>query len=191
VSRIGDKRQRGDLDLFVLALIAEGVSTPYELMAAAGLSPGATIPALRRLLSSCLIERSKPGPRGRTAHRITAAGRRHLKTGWQPLIEAGPSGDLDPDLRVALMALFVGRQRAVADRFLKQSAARNRACSAAEQKPANLDSLPELAIWYRQLRAESATLMAEAERAAALAMADALPKPSSRIPKRKSTTPKA
>jgi DNA-binding PadR family transcriptional regulator len=191
VSKSGDKRQRGDLDLFVLALVAEGVSTAYEMMVAAGLSPGATIPALRRLLASRLVGQSKPGPRGRTAHRVTAAGRRHLKTGWQPLIDAGPSGDLDADLRVALMALVVGRQRAVADKFLQQSAARNRASSAKEQRPANSDSLPELATWYRRLRAESATLLAAAERAAALAMADTLPKAPSRIPKRTSARSKA
>jgi hypothetical protein len=39
-----DKRHRTDLDLFILALIDSGVSTPHELQKMAGLSRGATIP---------------------------------------------------------------------------------------------------------------------------------------------------
>jgi hypothetical protein len=43
MSETRDKRRRTDLDLFVLALIDGGVSTPYELQKEAGLSQGATI----------------------------------------------------------------------------------------------------------------------------------------------------
>jgi hypothetical protein len=43
MSEIRDKRRRTDLDLFVLALIDGGVSTPYELQKAAGLSQGAAV----------------------------------------------------------------------------------------------------------------------------------------------------
>ena len=60
-----DKRRRIDLDLFVLALIDGGVSTPYELQKAAGLSQGATIPALQRLLAARFVRQGKPGARGR------------------------------------------------------------------------------------------------------------------------------
>jgi hypothetical protein len=38
-----DKRRRTDLDLFILALIDSGVSTPCEFQMAAGLSQGATM----------------------------------------------------------------------------------------------------------------------------------------------------
>jgi DNA-binding PadR family transcriptional regulator len=190
MSAIGDKRRRSDLDLFVLALVADGVSTPYRMQIDAGLSPGATIPALRRLLTSGFVLQSKRGPRGRTEHRISASGWRHLNSGWQPLVDAGPGGDLDADLRVALMALVVGRQRAVAIKFLQLSAARKRG-SSAKQEPANSDLLSKLALWYRRLRAESANLLDQAECAAALAMVDALPKASSRNPKGKSARPKA
>jgi len=62
MSEICDKRRRSDLDPFVLALIDSGVSTPYELKAAAGLSPGATIPSLRRLLEEELVVQGKPWP---------------------------------------------------------------------------------------------------------------------------------
>ena len=85
-----DKRRRTDLDLFVLALIDGGVSTPYELQKAVGLSQGATIPALQRLLEAGLARRGKPGARGRTDYKVTAAAKRLLKDGWLPTSCANP-----------------------------------------------------------------------------------------------------
>ena len=117
-----DKRRRNDLDLFVLALIDSGISTPYELQKTAGLSQGATIPALQRLLEARLVRQGKPGPRGRTAYQVIATGKRLLKNGWVALIEEGPSGDVDSDLRVALLALLGGSDRRLAADFLRQSA---------------------------------------------------------------------
>ena len=64
MSETRDKRRKGDLDLFVLALISSGVSTPYALQKKAGLSPGATIPAIQRLLQAGLIRHGKPGHGG-------------------------------------------------------------------------------------------------------------------------------
>src|ERR1017187_5746943 len=89
-----DKRRRTDLDLFVLALIDGGVSTPYELQKSAGLSQGATIPTLKRLLEAGFVRQGKPGARRRTGYKVTATGRKLLRGGWLPLIEAGPSGVL-------------------------------------------------------------------------------------------------
>ncbi len=57
-----DKRRKTDLDEFVLALIDSGVSTPYALQKAAGLSQGATIPALQRLLDARLVRRGNQAP---------------------------------------------------------------------------------------------------------------------------------
>src|ERR1700749_923621 len=96
MAETGDKPRRTDLDLFVLALIDSGVSTPYELQKAAGLSQGATIPALQRLLDARLVRQAKPGARGRTDYQTTAAGKRLMKNGWLALIEKGPSGTLIP-----------------------------------------------------------------------------------------------
>jgi DNA-binding PadR family transcriptional regulator len=124
MSETRDKRRRTDLDLFVLALIDAGVSTPYELQKAAGLSQGATIPALQRLLDAGFLRQGKPGPRGRTDYRVTATGKRLLKDGWLPLIEAGPKGDADSDLRVALLALSAGGDRRQAADFLRRAADR-------------------------------------------------------------------
>ena len=96
MSEIRDRRRRTDLVVFVLALIETGVSTPYEMQKMAGLSQGATIPVLQKLLEADLV--------------------RQLKT--------GPSGDLDADLRVALLAVGVGGDRQLAVGFLRQSADR-------------------------------------------------------------------
>ncbi len=176
MSETRDKRRRSDLDLFVLALLAEGVATPYELKQAAGLSPGATIPVLRRLVEQGMVSVGKPGPRGRTGHRITAEGRRFLKSGWRELIDEGPCGDLDADLRVALLALVVGKDRRLASDFLKQSAARMLEGIEIGEGTEGPASPPPLGRWYRRLRSTSAKALVKGEAAAALAMARALPR---------------
>ena len=173
---IRDKRRRNDLDLFVLALVSEGVSTPYELKTAAGLSPGATIPALTRLLEAGFVHQGKPGPRGRTDHKITADCRRYLKSSWRQLIDDGPRGDLNADLRVALLALWVGGNRRLGADFLRQSAARKLQSIGTVDEPDEPASLPQLALWYRRLRTASAEALLKGESAAALAMAKTLPR---------------
>lgn len=176
MSATPDKRRRSDLDLFVLALIESGVSTPYELKSAAEISPGASIPALRRLLSERLVVQGKPGSRGRTDYQITAQGHRRLKDRWRELVDQGPSGDLDADLRVALLALWIGKDRPLAAAFLRQSAAHRLNSVDRASIDADPDSVPPLAHWYRRLRSASAVALTKGESAAALAMAKALPR---------------
>lgn len=176
MSETRDKRRRKDLDLFVLALIECGVSAPYALQTAAGLSPGATIPALMRLLEAGFVLQGKPGPRGRAEYKMTAAGRRYLNSGWKELIEDGPSGDLDADLRVALLALFVGSDRGLAKDFLRLTSAHRLESAVKLEEPAESSSLPPLALWYRRLRSASSEALMKGESAAALAMAKALPR---------------
>ncbi|HEV2132629.1 MAG TPA: PadR family transcriptional regulator [Terracidiphilus sp.] len=171
-----DKRRRQDLDLFVLALVESGLSTPYDLKSAADISPGASIPALRRLVSEGLVIQAKPGSRGRTDHKITAQGRRRLKDGWRELIDDGPSGDLDADLRAALLALWVGQNRSMAADFLRRSAAQRLSSADRHDGLNEPDSLPPLALWYRRLRSASAAALIKGESAAAMAMARALPR---------------
>lgn len=175
MSETRDKRRRNDLDLFVLALVAEGVSTPYALKTVADLSPGATIPALRRLLEDGSLVKRKPGSRGRTDHGITAVGRSRLKDAWRELIDLGPSGDIDADLRVALLTIWSGGNRRLAADFLKGSAARK---LEGISTPDELDKSPStsaLALWYRKIRLTSAMVLAKGESNAALTMARALP----------------
>lgn len=172
---VRDKRRKTDLDLFILALVDSGVATPYALQMSAGLSPGASIPALQRLAEAGLVHQGKPGSRGRTEHRVTPAGKRLLKAGWRDLIKDGPSGDLDSDLRVALLALASGERRLAKD-FLGRSADRKLESIATIEGPDKSDSLPPLAFWYRELRSASAKAMLKGGSAAALTMAEALPR---------------
>lgn len=176
MSETHDKRRRTDLDQFILALIDNGVSTPYALQKAAGLSQGATIPALQRLLEARLVRQGKSGTRGRTDYQVTAAGKRLLKDGWLALIEDGPSGDVDSDLRVALLALLGGGERRLAADFLRQSADRKMESVAAVEPMGDSDTLPPLPRWYSDLRSSTAKALLKAESVAFRAMAEALPR---------------
>jgi DNA-binding PadR family transcriptional regulator len=182
MSEIRDKRRRTDLNLFVLALIDSGVSTPYELQMAAGLSQGATIPALQRLLNGRLVRQGKPGPRGRTDYQATAAGKKLLRDGWIALIEEGPSGDVDSDLRVALLAMSGGANRRLAADFLRQSGDKKMELIAVAELAS--DAVAPLARWYTDLRSTSAKALLAAEYEAVRAIAEALPRKLTGKPKR-------
>ena len=173
---IHDKRRRIDLDLFVLALIAEGISTPYGLQKAAALSQGATIPALQRLLGAGFVRQGKPGIRGRTDHRITSAGKKQLKTAWHTLLDDGPSGDLESDLRVALLILWAGGERRLAADFLRQSAEKKSESMVEIEESRHLAARVPIALWYQRLRSASAIALLKGQVEAALRMADGLPR---------------
>jgi len=175
MSEIRDKRRRTDLDLFVLALIDGGVSTPYELQKTAGLSQGATIPALRRLLEARFVRQGKPGARGRTDYKVSAVGKRLLRDGWLPLIEAGPSGDLDSDLRVALLAICGSEARRLAADFLSQSADKKMGSIAGSELTGSSGAVAPLARWYTDLRSEAVKALLRAESEAIRAIAASLP----------------
>jgi DNA-binding PadR family transcriptional regulator len=190
MSETRDKRRKTDLDLFVLALIDSGVSTPYEFQKTAGLSQGATIPALQRLLDARFVRHGKPGARGRTDYQVTVAGRRLLKDGWRALIEDGPSGDVDSDLRVALLAIWAGGDRRLAADFLRQSGDKKmESVTAAEPigDPGKLSPLPRL---YSELRSSTTKALLTAESAAIRAMAGALPRKLSDKPRPRARAPK-
>jgi DNA-binding PadR family transcriptional regulator len=190
MSEIRDKRRRTDLDLFVLALIDGGVSTPYELQKAAGLSQGGTIPALQRLLEARFVRREKPGARRRTDYKVSAAGKKLLRDGWLPLIEAGPSGNLDSDLRVALLAICVGGDRRLAADFLRRSADKKTESIAAAELTGNPGAAVPLARWYTDLRSETTKALLSAESESIRAIAEALPRKLTGRPARSTRIPK-
>lgn len=171
MSATGDKRRRSDLDLFVLALVADGVSTPYRMQIDAGLSQGATIPALRRLKKERLVTPTKAGPRGRIEYLPTAAAAPTLRKSWKPLLEAGPTGDLDADLRIAILALREGKQRNAAIQFLREAAACHRDTDPSRNGAGKLNTQSSLAEWYAGLRKVAAAKLLRGQYAAALAVA--------------------
>jgi DNA-binding PadR family transcriptional regulator len=170
-----DKRRRKDLDAFVLALIEGGVSTPYELQQQAGLSPGATIPALARLLEAGNIRQTKPEARGRVAHKVTAAGKRSVATAWRRLIDDGPSGNLEADLRVALLALLVGEEPQLAAEFLRTAAEARVKGLDGDSNSQKSTGVPAIAALYSDLRHGAANKLLRAEAEALLAIAASLP----------------
>ncbi len=176
MSETPDKRRRTDLDLFILALIDSGISTPYEFQKAAGLSQGATVPVLQRLLEVGLVRQGRPGARGRVGYKVSAAGKKTLREGWQPLIAAGPSGNLDSDLRVALLAVWGSGDRLLAADFLRESADRKLASVATADPTRTLTVLSPLARWYTDLRSEMAKASLTAESRAIRSVADKLPR---------------
>lgn len=71
------------LQIFLLVFVEFGLATPYELMSKAGLGPGMTSPALKRLQEAGLLT-SKPGPRNRVRYAITKKGANRLRESLKP-----------------------------------------------------------------------------------------------------------
>ena len=170
-----DQRSRPDLELFLLALIRDGVSTPYQMLRSAALSPGATLPALGRLESQGYVRRGKAGSRGRTEYRLTKSGRRYLDAGWQPLLKKPAAGDIETMLRTAALArasgapvqLVVGYLRAAAKARSVESKRRlngNFATPKAKAGAADLYQWMQEAHAAGRLEAEAKTLRKTASR---------------------------
>jgi DNA-binding PadR family transcriptional regulator len=148
----------------VIALLLEGVSTPYELHSLAGLSPGATIPALQSLVEDGFARPGKPGTRGRVAYFATRKGKKWLDAVWLSLLDEGPSGDLESDLRVFLIAVRVGKDGKQAETFLRSALAFRRESLAQLQRKIGQEGSEEwLADQYIRLRSTAAVAMLRAE----------------------------
>jgi len=159
-----DKRRRSDLRAFVIALLLEGVSTPYELQSLAGLSPGATIPILQSLVEDGRAKAGKPSTRGRVAYVATRKGKQWLEAIWPSLLQDGPSGDLDSDLRVFLIGVRVGKDRVRAEAFLRNAIAhRQETLAALDGKVREGGSRVRLAAHYLSLRSRATAAILKAE----------------------------
>src|ERR1035441_803960 len=103
----------------------------------------------------------RSGARGRTGYKATAAGKKLLRDGWLPLIEAGPTGNLDSDLRVALLAIWASGERQTAAAFLSRSGDLKMESFAAAELTS--DAVAPLARWYADLRSSTAKALLAAE----------------------------
>src|SRR6185369_7335397 len=96
------------LELFILSCFDRGLETPYDLSRVAGLSLGATNPALKRLVKSGLLKRSTGASvsnRPRHEYTLTPDGRQAARNGWKASLgEEVPPSDLDSILRIVDMA---------------------------------------------------------------------------------------
>jgi DNA-binding PadR family transcriptional regulator len=114
------------LDVFILSMLDRGAQTPYELQRTAGLSQGAAVPSLRRLLDAKLVTREDglaATNRPRHEYRLTPEGKKAARSGWKAHFQETSSGsDLDSLLRIVDMAIHYGADKAKIKSFLKHAA---------------------------------------------------------------------
>ena len=152
-----DKRSKLDLELFLIALLERDINTPYSLHVNAGLSPGATIPVLKRLSAAAYLQRGNPGVRGRTEYQVTVKGRQHLNSSWPGMLESSIPTDMEAILRTASLAILRGANRKSVAAYLER-AARERASNARggkkEAVPGTTEQ-PGLYAWMRSIHVKA------------------------------------
>jgi DNA-binding PadR family transcriptional regulator len=156
-----DQRTRGDLDLFLLALISQEVATPYQMQVMARISQGASLQSLKRLAARKLIRAKEEGPRRRTQFVLTRAGTNWLKQNCAVLSQTKPSGDAESILRRALLIAFIENDRKSASAFLKTAAATRRLPK--QSLPGGAAEVPEMVRRYARLRRALAVAIAQVE----------------------------
>jgi hypothetical protein len=111
------------LDLFLLTLVRDGLRTQYEWQARAGVSLGASLPAVKCLLEGRLVTEAEKGSRGRREFRIARPGRQALQNvnlDLEQTLDERP-GDLESVLRLTCMAISEGKIE-LAKKLLLQAA---------------------------------------------------------------------
>ena len=150
-----DQRTKEDLDLFLLALIREGIATAYQMQRAAGISQGASLQALKRLVERKLVRVCEEGPRRRTEFQLTRAGEKWLVSNTAALGEAELGGDLDSVLRKGLLMSFLRKDGKRATELLRKAAAQRREREEEFGEP--VPDIPEIAQLYTRYRKAAAT----------------------------------
>jgi DNA-binding PadR family transcriptional regulator len=148
-----DRRSRKDLEAFLLALIARGLKTPYDFMTSAGISPGASIPALGRLESAGYVRKGEGGARNRQEYEATGKGQAFLEQSWREIFQAPPTGDLDTVIRTASLALLMSEPKRSVAAYLGRAAALRKA-----RRSVRLTAVPThypagVFLWMRQVAA--------------------------------------
>ena len=175
------------LELFVLAMVRQGLATPYELKTKAGLSLGSTVPVLARLKKNALVKASEEGARRSRKFSITAKGTKSLTQGWAEQL-ATEHTDLDSILRVASLAWLHGDTKACQE-FMKRSATGLRGWAGslraeADRLAAKVGQSPD-GDTYVWLRTHCEAARAETDAAALVELSDRIPK---KVEKKRRTT---
>jgi DNA-binding PadR family transcriptional regulator len=142
------------LELFILALVQQGINTPYEIQLRAALSVGSTLPAFDRLLEKRLVKEEKPEARRRRRFTLTTTGQKELQDARTHLdqLSSDAAGDLEATLRLACLALF-WKDTQLASKILVRAAGEFEGRSANSlrlgRKP--VDSQSNLAAMYQSL----------------------------------------
>ncbi len=143
-----DRRARDDLDLFLLALISQGVDTPYRMQSLAGISQGTSLQAMKRLLENGLIRSGAEGSRRRKTWSLTRAGRNRLQRDSRPRASQSPvNSNFEGLLRTALMMAFAHGDFHSASSLLRAAATRTTI-----DEPQKRGEVPEIASVYSRMR---------------------------------------
>jgi hypothetical protein len=94
--------------------------------------------------------------------------------GCKTLVESGPTGDFDSDLRIALLVIWAGGDRRIAQSFLRQVGDMKMESVAATKLTS--DAVAPLARWYTDLRSSAGKALLAAEADAIRVVVDSLPK---------------
>jgi DNA-binding MarR family transcriptional regulator len=101
-------KRQSTLELFILSCVDRGIATPYDLQRQAGLSLGATNPALKRLITAGLLKRTtgkSATRRPRHDYALTDEGKKAARVGWKDHLTASAAPtDIDSVLRIYAMA---------------------------------------------------------------------------------------
>jgi DNA-binding PadR family transcriptional regulator len=119
---------RSTLELLLLALLQDGLGTPYDLKSRADISLGSSIPALNRLEADGLIEASDPKSRRSRRFTLKTKGRTALKKDWSEHLQS-PTTDVESILRIAYLACL-NKSPGKAAVFLEAAADRLRGLAA-------------------------------------------------------------
>lgn len=154
-----------NLDLFLLALLDSGINTVYQLLAKANISPGASNPSLKRLESRSLVIRgASTGSRSRQEFRLTAAGRKQLKSGLRAALakaETDPPADLESVARLVALAV-ANRWRSSAATILR-AAMKERAVRIEHSRLIPYPEQPALLATYHSVLAQCTSASLDAE----------------------------
>jgi DNA-binding PadR family transcriptional regulator len=146
-----DRRAREDLDLFLLALISEGVDTPYRMQSLAGISQGTSLQSIKRLFEHGLIRSSAEGSRRRKTWSLTRTGRNRLQRDSRPRASQSPvNSNFEALLRTALLMAFVHGDFQSASSVLSVAATRPKKIY--EDEARERGEVPEIASVYSRMR---------------------------------------
>ena len=146
-----DRRAREDLDLFLLALISQGIDTLYRMQSLAGISQGTSLQAIQRLFEHGLIRSSAEGSRRRKTWSLTRAGRSRLQRDSRPRTSQGLSNsNFEGLLRTALLMAFVHGDFQSASSVLSAAATRPQKIDG--DKTQKRGEVPEIASVYTRMR---------------------------------------
>ena len=130
-------RNFGAMEYFLLALVARaGLTSLYALQQKAGLQPGGSRPALRRLEESGFLDRGESAARQRRNMTVTGRGIEFLNDTWKQCLSDYP--DNESVLRAVCVALLMGEASYAADYLHGQSLMRE---SAGKEKSMDADRL--------------------------------------------------